>query len=175
MSNEYLNNKNFETLIQLFQQNKRKKTKYEMIIKDLEHSFSLKRNCDKLKERKTEYTEVSNNYQLYQEQLAQAFYTLSINIVRYAKFHLIDIDDAVQEGVLICFEKIDRFDPVKGRAFNYMTTCIFNHLRQLYRSARNYNELKKKYMKHLQDNVEEVIIRGKPKSYKSSIENSGIL
>jgi DNA-directed RNA polymerase specialized sigma subunit len=78
------------------------------------------------------------------------------------------VDDAIQEGVLICFEKIDRFDPRKGKAFNYMTTCILNHYRQLYRSARNYNELKKKYMVYLSDKFDCVIMRnGKERSQNS--------
>jgi DNA-directed RNA polymerase specialized sigma24 family protein len=79
--------------------------------------------------------------------LAQEFYLLSENIVRYAKF-AIDPDDAVQECVCVCFEKIDRFDPLKGKAFNYLTTCLMNSLRQHYRTARNYNELRKKYYDH---------------------------
>ena len=85
------------------------------------------------------------DYAEAQKILATAFYTLSQNIVRYAKFSHIDEDDAVQEGVLICFERAEKFDPAKGKAFNYMTTCILNHFRQLWRSARNYQELKKRY------------------------------
>ena len=92
----------------------------------------------------------SNTHDEAKKHLAIAFLTLSENIARYAKFQLIEIDDAVQEGVLICFDKINRFDPRKGKAFNYMTTCILNHFRQHYRSARNYNELKKRFLKHVQ-------------------------
>src|SRR5690606_33927224 len=99
------------------------------------------------------YEDVLHNYHESQKELANAFYTLSENIVRYAKFNLIDQDDAIQEGVMICFEKIDRFDPQKGKAFNYMTTCILNHFRQLYRTARNYNELKKKYLDFMQSQL----------------------
>jgi len=40
-----------------------------------------------------------------------------------------------------------------------MTTCILNHYRQLYRSARNYNELKKKYLVYLSDKFDSAIIR----------------
>lgn len=65
----------------------------------------------------------------------------------------------MQEFVMICFDKMERFDPnyigksgKKAKAFNYMTTCILNHYRQLYRSARNYNELKKKFQASLQQN-----------------------
>ena len=34
-----------------------------------------------------------------------------------------------------------------------MTTCILNHYRQLYRTARNYNELKRKYQDFLETQV----------------------
>ena len=110
----------------------------------------------------------------FQDQLAYAFYILSENIANWAKFSGIDMDDAVQEGVLICFEKIDRFDPRKGKAFNYMSTCILNHFRQLYRSARNYNELKKRYRGFLQERFDHIVIRnGKERSNyaRSSIES----
>ena len=82
-------------------------------------------------------------------------------IVKLAKFSHIDMDDAVQEGVMICFEKIDRFNPEIGKAFNYMTTCILNHYRQLYRTARNHNELKRKYQEYLESQVEQAILKTK--------------
>lgn len=128
---------------------------------------------DDLKKEQLEVTQKKHNksvsdYKDYQNQLAYAFYVLSENIANYAKFSGIDVDDAIQEGVLICFEKIDRFDPRKGKAFNYMTTCILNHYRQLYRSARNYNELKKKYMVYLSDKFDSVVLRnGKERSQNS--------
>ena len=126
-----------------------------------------------LEEGKRLHQESCSCYEDYQEQLAYAFYLLSENIANWAKFSGIDIDDAIQEGVLICFEKIDRFDPRKGKAFNYMSTCILNHFRQLYRSARNYNELKKRYHTFLQERFESVFIRnGKEKmgNTKSNID-----
>jgi DNA-directed RNA polymerase specialized sigma subunit len=106
------------------------------------------------------------NYEDTQKDLAKAFYTLSENIVRYAKFNLIDPDDSVQEGVLICFEKLDRFDPRFGKAFNYMTTCILNHFKQLYRSARNYTELKKKYQEHVSKEIQSEINYSKNNRFK---------
>lgn len=106
--------------------------------------------------------------------LANEFFTLSDNLARYAKFNHIDIDDAVQEGVMICFEKIDRFNPDIGKAFNYMTTCILNHFRQLYRTARTYNEFKKKYHDHLQTQVEnQVAVRKISKLARSRFGDMG--
>lgn len=123
---------------------------------------------DRLDDVVVKYNESCVNFKDFQNQLAYAFYILAENITNYAKFSGIDVDDAIQEGVLICFEKIDRFDPRKGKAFNYMTTCILNHYRQLYRSARNYNELKKKYMIYLSDKFDSVITRnGKERSQNS--------
>lgn len=166
MASEYLNNRTFESIIQAFQFFKRQKVKYEYIEVDfketndrrvLKHNDDLKKGqLEKVETLKKESTE---KYKELQNQLAHAFYILSENIANYAKFSGIDVDDAIQEGVLICFEKIDRFDPRKGKAFNYMTTCILNHYRQLYRSARNYNELKKRYHIFLSDKFESIVIR----------------
>jgi len=160
MSTEYLNNKTFEKLIVRFQSSKKEKIKYQLFMDDINKTEI--RTSKRGKYKKPEswknveiiYRSVEFNFQEVQKELATAFYTLSENIVRYAKFNLIDQDDAVQEGVMICFEKIDRFDPQKGKAFNYMTTCILNHFRQMYRSARNYNELKKRYLDHVQIQME---------------------
>jgi DNA-directed RNA polymerase specialized sigma subunit len=178
MANEYLNNKTFESIIQAFQFHKREKWRFEMILTDYEQTY--KRRSEKYKDElkkpllqttKMEYQASCNSYKDYQNQLAYAFYILSENIANYAKFSGIDIDDAIQEGVLICFEKIDRFDPRKGKAFNYMTTCILNHYRQLYRSARNYNELKKRYHTFLQDRFESIFLRNGKERCQSAKSN----
>jgi hypothetical protein len=158
MSNEYLNNKSFERIINQFQNSKREKCRLEILIEDIKTTIEIKKNKKinflnnnkDLETKASQHQMATTEHDEAKKHLAIAFFTLSENIVRYAKFQLIDQDDAVQEGVMICFEKINRFDPRKGKAFNYMTTCILNHFRQLYRSARNYNELKKKYLKHVQ-------------------------
>lgn len=156
--NEYLNNKTFESLINAFQESKRDINRLNMLVSEISETIDRKRErkVDAASSKKTMESKKSmladseNNHQNSKQKLAVAFFTLSENIVRYAKFQLIDADDAIQEGVMICFDKIDRFDPRKGKAFNYMTTCILNHFRQLYRTARNYNELKRKYLNHIQ-------------------------
>jgi DNA-directed RNA polymerase specialized sigma subunit len=169
-NNEYLNNRTFENLIVRFQQAKKERTKYQLFVDDIKATEQRTMVRGKYKKPSSwastekEYHTVSFQYQEVQNELAEAFYTLSQNIVRYAKFNLIDQDDAVQEGVMICFEKIDRFDPQKGKAFNYMTTCILNHFRQLYRTARNYNELKRKYLDFLQIQLDQQIPPSKAKS-----------
>lgn len=156
--NEYLNNKVFEKMINQFQSSKKNINKFSLIAEEIKETISRKKirkvdyaqNKKKLKEKEESLKESVFEHEKSKQTLASAFFTLSENIVRYAKFQLIDVDDAVQEGVMICFDKIDRFDSRKGKAFNYMTTCILNHFRQLYRTARNYNELKKKYLNHIQ-------------------------
>jgi hypothetical protein len=177
MANEYLNNNAFEDTIKQFQKSKREKAKQELIIDDLlgskKRRAKRKRNKKRgqlllslLKQEVKKYEQVCIDYKDSSDDLATLFLTLSENIVRYAKFQFIDSDDAVQEGVVICFEKVDRFDPdyigkngQKAKAFNYMTTCILNHFRQLYRTARNYQELKKKYLDHLQNELEKIVIQ----------------
>jgi len=156
MATEYLNNRTFEALIVKFQKTKKERIKCQLLMDDI--IGTQQRTMKRGKYQKPsawivveqDFRLISSNYHGVQDELALAFYTLSQNIVRYAKFNLIDQDDAIQEGVMICFEKIDRFDPKKGKAFNYMTTCILNHFRQLYRTARNYNELKRKYLDFVQ-------------------------
>lgn len=169
MGSEYLNNKVFENIIAKFQTTKKQQARYELIIEDLQDMASRKTIRNKCSEKdmlllnsnKKTYDEIILDHMDSKQELAIAFYTLSENIVNYARFNLIDADDAVQEGVMICFEKINRFDPRKGKAFNYMTTCILNHFRQLYRTARNYNELKRKYLRHLQMQSQILIQNGK--------------
>lgn len=156
--NEYLNNKTFEAIINQFQDSKKLKSKLGLIIDEIDCTIKRKKtrkinaysNRIRLKEKESLLACATSDHEESKRKLAIAFFTLSENIVRYAKFQLIDADDAIQEGVMICFDKIDRFDSNKGKAFNYMTTCILNHFRQLYRTARNYNELKKRYLNHIQ-------------------------
>ena len=170
MASEYLNNKTFEILIVKFQTAKKERIKYQLLMDDILETEKRTEKRGKFSKPlswvKTEqaFQKANSEFKEIQDDLATTFYTLSQNIVRYAKFNLIDQDDAVQEGVMICFEKIDRFDPKKGKAFNYMTTCILNHFRQLYRTARNYNELKRKYLDHLASQLDYQMPAAKAKS-----------
>lgn len=172
MSTEYLNNKTFEILIVKFQTTKKQYNQFTLLKEEIISTVNRTSKRNKFK-KPDDWQKVENDlviinqeYKEVQGQLTSAFYTLSQNIVRYAKFNLIDHDDAIQEGVMICFEKIDRFDPSKGKAFNYMTTCILNHFRQLYRTARNYNELKRKYSEFMQIQLEQYLPANKKNSYK---------
>jgi DNA-directed RNA polymerase specialized sigma subunit len=79
-------------------------------------------------------------------EMSICFYLLADNIIKAFNFKLIDRDDALQEGVVACFSKIGLFDPERGKAFNWFTTIILNHFRQLYRSAKNYIELKRRFL-----------------------------
>jgi len=162
LTTEYLNNELFEKVIINFQKSKQLKVRYELLLEDLRQSYAKNKKIRlKLDNKVRDYNSELNNFDDLKKQLAVNFYILSENLAKYAKFNLIDIDDAIQEGVMICFEKIDKFDKNKGKAFNYMTTCIFNHFRQLYRTARNYNELKRKYQDHLINKLEKAMIQNK--------------
>jgi len=109
MSTEYLNNKIFEKLIVKFQMSKKEKLKYQLFMEDIKQTEIRTSKRGKYKKPEswiqTEkvHTMVDLDYQNIQKELATAFYLLSENIVRYAKFNLIDQDDAIQEGVMICF------------------------------------------------------------------------
>lgn len=156
MSTEYLNNKVFEKLIINFQQTKKEKLKYEIFNNDIKKQKENKRKIPSEIPKDQPELAIKEHFKA-QEELAHAFLLLSQNIVKYAKFNHIGEDDSIQEGVLICFERAEKFDSQKGKAFNYLTTCILNHFKQLYRSARNYQELKRKINDLYQRKLDELI------------------
>lgn len=91
-----------------------------------------------------------------QEEVTGYFYTLAANVITGFKFVTLDYDDALQECVLVALTKVDKFDADfvgkngrKARAFNYFTTCMVNHLRQMYRNSGRFNETRRKYYEHI--------------------------
>ena len=108
MANEYINNRDFESLIRA-------------------------------------HLEDPEDEDIKQE-ITLCFYLLSDTILRAFNFKLIDKEDALQEGVLACLSKVERFNPDRGKAFNWFTTIILNHYRQLYRTCKNDINLKRKYI-----------------------------
>lgn len=153
MATEYLNNKVFEESIKKFQKNKQDKQRYELMLEDL----IIQNNKELVRQLQADYDIISKEFSDIKDKLAIAFYLLAENIIKYSKFTLIDAEDAVQDGVIICFERIDRFDPSKGKAFNYMTTCIINNYKQLYRTAKCFQDFKKKYQEHVYIKIESVL------------------
>lgn len=152
MANEYLSNAELEKTIIAFQEIKRDQARYEMIFEDLRcvSPRATARWEPVLKVREGEYAALMLEMRALQDHLAILFIRLAENIIRYRKYKFVDPDDAVQEFVRICFDKLGQFDRRRGKAFNYLTTCIFSHYRQLYRHNRNYEEMKRKYHDHLQ-------------------------
>jgi DNA-directed RNA polymerase specialized sigma subunit len=164
MKTEYLNNRHLQEVIFKFQKSKQDKVRFELIMEDVSSSVATRLRHKKepnhnLHVYNLEYHQASLEFANSQKELAHAFYILSEHLVRYAKDIIVDSDDAIQEGVMICFEKIDRFNPAKGKAFNYMTTCILNHFRQIYRTSRNYKLLKEKYRDFMAAKYSNVIIK----------------
>ena len=139
MGNEYILNKVLEEAIADFQEAKQKKDDPTATPKE-----------------RRQYELIFNSKQ---DELADLFYLLAENIIRAFGFKLIDRDDALQEGVMICLQKLDQFKPERGKAFNYYTTCTLNHFRQLYRGAKNQVELQKRYFDHLVDCMDHMVLR----------------
>jgi len=164
MAIEYLNNREFEQSINNFQKSKKNKAKCELMLEDIQGRIARK---SKKKPEMQELLDVAerahlsaqDEFEQQQAELANKFLTLSEHLAQYFHFNLIEPEDAIQEGVVICFEKVDRFIPKKGKAFNYMTTCIANHYRQLYRTSRNYNELKKRYHTYQHQKNSKIIVK----------------
>lgn len=106
------------------------------------------------------------DFEKAQMELTKAFYLLAEKIFRAKKFQFVDYDEALQEGVMICFKKLHRFDCNLGKAFSFCTTVIINHYFQLYRSCQSYQNLKIKYFKHLYE---------KEISENDTVENNRVL
>lgn len=89
--------------------------------------------------------------------LAKKFYKLAEKVVEHhltsdicrQAYPILDRDDAIQECVMIAFEKVHRFRPEKGKAENFFTTIMMSILRIAYRTNKNYEELKRRYQKYL--------------------------
>lgn len=145
MGQDYLDNDFFESLIVKFQESEEKK--------------------DKDKASYDEYVD-------YKRQLGECLYILSEQIIKAYRFKLIEPEDALQEGVMICFAKIGKFKKERGKAFNYMTTVTLNHFRQLYRSAFSYNEFKKKFAEAQYQRVKDKFYSKLSKRYRQYFSDS---
>ncbi len=182
MATEYLNNKKFEENIEKFREAKQDKLRYKLIIEDLgiasqNGGKKSKIRGELLAVKKQEYNRICNNYDDSYNQLAQDFLKVAEGIIAYRRFHFVESEDAIQEFVMVCFDKIERFDPnyrnksgQKAKAFNYVSTICLNSYRQLYRSARNYNELKKKFKEFLKPKYENPGKTAKSKKFKKFVQ-----
>jgi DNA-directed RNA polymerase specialized sigma subunit len=168
MAIEYLNNKEFEQSINNFQKSKKMKARCELVLEDIESRIArttkkkkeLKREQEELlKEAKASHLDATINYEKEQAELAFKFLTLSEHLAQYFHFNLIEPEDAIQEGVVVCFDKVDRFNVKRGKAFNYFTTVCANHYRQLHRTSKNYHELKKRYFNYQHEKTSKTIVK----------------
>lgn len=77
-----------------------------------------------------------NGYRYTSEKINSIFVLIAESIVDACNIVFIDRDEAVQEAVLVAWEKIHRFCPKdpKHKAFNFFTTVMLGHLRAVYRS-----------------------------------------
>ena len=72
------------------------------------------------------------------EKLNEIFTLMAESIVMAFSFGFTDKEDAIQEAVLVAWEKIHRFCPKDPKheqtAFNFFVTIMLSHLRAVYRS-----------------------------------------
>ena len=78
---------------------------------------------------------------LHRSELAAALLLLARKVCNTWQMAGVDQDDAVQELYLIAYMKLNRFVPGKGKAFNFFTTMMLNHMRHLYRTHANYHKM----------------------------------
>jgi hypothetical protein len=171
MATEYLSNNFLEDAIQRFKKSKQDKIRFKLFMEDINSS-----NEKRIKNKKEIIYDIDTYSDLYKDSvdrfnqsnsdLAISFMTLSEHLVRYAKDIIVDSDDAIQEGAMICFAKLEQFNPnyigkdgKKAKAFNYMTTCILNHFRQIYRTDKHYRDLKERFKQFLTSRYNGISIR----------------
>jgi Sigma-70 region 2 len=140
---EYLNNAYFENLITEYQISTRR------IVRTKRYVGTLRRkgyhgNAAIVRDARRKNDAAQNRHKIIGNDLAIAFDLLARNIIKSANWKLVDQDDAIQDCVLLAFEKVMRFDPERGAAFNYFSTVQWNRLKQSYRSGVNYLKLKER-------------------------------
>ena len=90
-----------------------------------------------------EFEQTILNYQRdpeqFEEEIFKMFDLLISSIIHSFKFK-VDFDDAKQECFLLILKILPNFSPEKGKAFNYFTTSILNHLKLQYTKNKRYQE-----------------------------------
>lgn len=114
----------------------------ETVKARMEDMLQTRGNTDLFNEKFKLYKDYPDN-KMAKRIFTDALYELAASIIRYSNsLKTIDFEDALQEAVTVGWEKVDRCNIDKcGKAFNYFTTCMMGHLRQVYRTQRHYNEL----------------------------------
>lgn len=158
MSSKYLENRALEEAIDDYRWSRRNLTKLNMLLEDVNQtiedlqSFPSTVKSHKIW-KKAIQDEISKEEMLRipkEERLARYFYLMAENIIRKPIFKSIEEDDAIQESVIICMEKIGHFDTRKGKAFSYVTQMIFHRFLHIMRNTGVYIRLKQRYLTHLE-------------------------
>ncbi|MBX9770789.1 MAG: hypothetical protein K2X29_05435 [Candidatus Obscuribacterales bacterium] len=144
----YINNSEFEEVLLQFETLRKQIGKYQCILGDLQESQTVKPNQlrgELIKDFSTKLEKSEVKMRQIKNDLGIFFYKISEGLTKYANFCM-ESEDLIQEGILQCYIKMDRFSPEKGKAFNYFTSLIFNHYRQKYRNKKQYERLKWRYL-----------------------------
>jgi dimeric dUTPase (all-alpha-NTP-PPase superfamily) len=151
----YLDNEALEASIFKYVMSRKASERCVMAIEDFKKSIDVgnKKSKEFLDKKIKQKIAEDKIFEETRNALAQSFTVLANRITSFKDYLFVDKEDAAQEFVLICFDKLDRFDPdyrgptgAKTKAFNYLTTCVFHHYSALWRSGRSYAELKAKYL-----------------------------
>lgn len=78
--------------------------------------------------------------------LATLLLKLACQIHKYANINTTMTPKILQKHmVFACLENINKYNPEKGKAFNYFTTIMLNFLKKEYKIWHNRQSLAKKY------------------------------
>lgn len=81
---------------------------------------------------------------IYKDHIENAFFKLSQNIIHTFKFYYTDgdsIEDLQQEVICFLLEKMNSYNPEKGRAYSYFGTIVKRYL--IIKNQKNYIKVQK--------------------------------
>lgn len=140
---QYLPNKEFQQHVVQFQQIKADRSRFRMWVDDIKTMPQpvTPRMGRIIQEANT----IEAEYRRMESLLVHDFTLLADNICAARKYPGFDLEDMRQDLLIVAFDKLDRFDGVKGKAFNWFTTVMINVTRQGYRNANTYNAMRHKF------------------------------
>lgn len=88
-----------------------------------------------------------------EDELVTMFYTLIEKVLVSFNFRL-ELEDTKQDCFVVILRILENFNRDNGKAFNYFTTVILNHLRCLYTKDKKNDEKLQKYIEMNKERIE---------------------
>lgn len=123
-------------------------------------------NEDKFKQLITQYKNNPNDEAVANE-LSEMFYKLVNGVINgtslkyFSKYTSLSREDLLQQGVLKCFQELDKFDPQRGNAFSFFSVIVKYELILYINKNLFFSEFSEhqytRWLENLVDNTEKLI------------------